>query len=690
MKRRYQVKQWDPAISDQLTHDFGIDRSIAKLLQNRNVIKKEQVRNYLNTDLSFLNHPFDIQGMYEAVKLVGESVKAGKKVFLYGDYDADGVTSTAQLVLILKAIQADYDYHLPNRESDGYGLNHDAIDNIIASGAHVLVTLDCGISNYDEIQFAVDSGLEVIVIDHHKESGTLPLANVIVNPHVSEEGSRFRHLCGAGLAFNFVRGMIEWEGLSLDLSSFIQLAAIGTVADIVPLIDTNRIIVKNGLNEINNNPLPGIQQLLALSNVDLGTITSDTLAYNLAPKLNAAGRMETADIALALLVSDDILDASQLSVELTDFNHQRKEIEKNIFMQAEVKIQNQRSNKMLIVQGDQWHEGVIGIVSSRITEKYHKPSLVFSKSGKHYKGSGRSIPGFNLYEAIQQVEYLTVKSGGHPQAVGLTIEEKNFQRFKDELLAYCHQTFNDEDFVKEVLVDDHLDATCHIDLDTVIRINDVMEPFGLKNEKPIYLISGYDIIHHKYIGAQENHLKASLLLGASRFDLIKFNITPEDKKEFTRKNPLVGQFEVNHYNGSTTLQFNVMDMTGSYFVDLKRQFLIKIYERKLSSRVASEYKQKHPLIFENDVLSPNEKLIDFAQSNWIPTEQQLEIISKELCQHKSKIFKFEILKLVNYINKIYNISINEEMILYTVIHLEAQQQLQYKYRNNFLYIKYLF
>ena len=703
MKKRYIIRQQDERITKRFQERFDIPTIVAKLLQNRGLTTEEQVEEYLNTNIERLRNPLLIPGIGDAVRLLDDSIKNNEKVFIYGDYDADGVTSTAQLVLILKEINADFEYHLPDREVDGYGLNDAIVDVLVEKNVKLLITLDCGISNYDEINRVVENGIKVIIIDHHQCPDRLPPADVIVDPQISDMQTYYQNLCGAGLAFNFVRALIAHRHLHVSLDPYLQLAAIGTVSDIVPITHENRIIVKNGVDIINSNPLPGLAQLLSLTNVTKGTVKTDTLSYLIGPKINAAGRVDRAEVALKMLISNDKIEAHYYAQTLNDLNILRKEIEKHIFEEADTNVVSQLHNKILITYGNEWHEGVIGIVSSKLTEKYHKPSIMFSKNGNYYKGSGRSIPGFDIYKAIKVFEHLTVKFGGHQQAIGLTIHEDYFKDFIDQVTKYTNELMTDGEMVKEIAVDAIVSIEDTIDIPSIDKLNKIFEPYGLRNEKPVFLINQYELQHHRYLGSDENHLKANVKLGDSAFTLLRFNITELEKKEFNRLNPLVGEFEVNHYNGYSSVQFNINDFAGDYFINLKLKLLYEIAKNPQFSKIATDTKDAdcERLIFQEDIISirnasrvedlndSTREKVECAISNWLPSPETEDKILTELGKNKSKIFKFEMIKLVNYINRIYNININEEMLLYTLVKLYKKDKINFKLKNDYLYIKYL-
>lgn len=377
MRKKFHIKTYDEKLVAEIADNYHLNQITAITMYNRDLKTNDSINEFLNTEFEDFKNPFDIRFMEDAVKLLGKHAAENNKIFIYGDYDADGVTATAQLVLLLKAIEARFGYHLPDREADGYGLNMKTVDDIIEGGYNLLITLDCGISNYEEIKRAVEAGIDVIVIDHHKCPEQLPPANVLIDPHIDNAQKYYQVMCGAGLAFKFVSAYDEFNDLGLELNKFIQLAAVGTVADIVPITGENRIIVKNGLHEINNNTLLGIRSLLDELSIKNKEVTSSTLGYIIGPRINAAGRVDDAGLALEMLVSKDKAFADNLAARINGLNSYRKEIEKKIFLQADIGIHSQKASNLLVAKGGDWHEGVIGIVSSRITEKYFKPSIVF-------------------------------------------------------------------------------------------------------------------------------------------------------------------------------------------------------------------------------------------------------------------------------------------------------------------------
>ena len=694
MRKKFHIKKYDEKLVAEIAENYHLNQITAITMYNRNLKTKDSINEFLNTEFQEFKNPFDIKFMEDAVKLLSKHAAENNKIFVYGDYDADGVTATAQLVLLLKAIEAKFGYHLPDREADGYGLNMKTVDKIIEGGYKLLITLDCGISNYEEIKRAVEAGIDVIVIDHHKCPEKLPPANVLIDPHIDDTQVYYQVLCGAGLAYKFVSAYDEFNKLELELNKFIQLAAVGTVADIVPIKGENRIIVKNGLFEINNNPLLGIRCLLNELSIKKKEVTSSTLGYIIGPRINAAGRVDDASLALEMLVSEDKVFASNMASKINGLNSYRKEIEKKIFLQADIGIHSQKASNLLVAKGGDWHEGVIGIVSSRITEKYFKPSIVFSKNGEFYKGSGRSIPTFNLYDAVKKFEHLTVKCGGHSQAIGLTVHENNIEDFIENIKIYANEKISDMDLVEEIDIDAVIMENDKINLDTVNEIH-LLEPFGLENEQPVFLIDGYKVVNHRYIGAEGSHLKANIKIGENVFDVIKFNIEENEKKEFQSFNPAIGNLNINTFNGRSSVQFNIINFIGNYFENIKLDFLKIIPGMNVDFDIAEI--PEGIFVTEEDLESLNSGNLDknttskveFARKYWIPTSDEEEIISTVLNKNNSSVFKFDINRLVIYINKLYNIVINEEKIISTIIGLNCKGLIDFKLKSNIVYVKYL-
>ena len=694
MRKKFHIKKYDEKLVAEIAENYHLNQITAITMYNRNLKTNDSINEFLNTEFQEFKNPFDIKFMEDAVKLLSKHAAENNKIFVYGDYDADGVTATAQLVLLLKAIEAKFGYHLPDREADGYGLNMKTVDKIIEGGYKLLITLDCGISNYEEIKRAVEAGIDVIVIDHHKCPEKLPPANVLIDPHIDDTQVYYQVLCGAGLAYKFVSAYDEFNKLELELNKFIQLAAVGTVADIVPIKGENRIIVKNGLFEINNNPLLGIRCLLNELSIKKKEVTSSTLGYIIGPRINAAGRVDDASLALEMLVSEDKVFASNMASKINGLNSYRKEIEKKIFLQADIGIHSQKASNLLVAKGGDWHEGVIGIVSSRITEKYFKPSIVFSKNGEFYKGSGRSIPTFNLYDAVKKFEHLTVKCGGHSQAIGLTVHENNIEDFIENIKIYANEKISDMDLVEEIDIDAVIMENDKINLDTVNEIH-LLEPFGLENEQPVFLIDGYKVVNHRYIGAEGSHLKANIKIGENVFDVIKFNIEENEKKEFQSFNPAIGNLNINTFNGRSSVQFNIINFIGNYFENIKLDFLKIIPGMNVDFDIAEI--PEGIFVTEEDLESLNSGNLDknttskveFARKYWIPTSDEEEIISTVLNKNNSSVFKFDINRLVIYINKLYNIVINEEKIISTIIGLNCKGLIDFKLKSNIVYVKYL-
>jgi single-stranded-DNA-specific exonuclease len=700
LKKRFLFRKFNQTEILNISKKCQVAPITAAVLYHKELRTAETIEHYLNTELNFLRNPLEIIGMKEAVSLLYECLENNDRVFLYGDYDADGVTSTAQLTFALKALKASFDYYLPDRELDGYGLNLDKIREIRSEGYQLLITLDCGISNYAEIEYAVRAGMKVIIIDHHQCPDFLPPAQVIIDPQVDDTQSYYQNMCGAGLTYKFVQALTEFCGIDFNLETCLQLAAIGTVADIVPITGENRIIVKNGVRVINESPLVGIKQLIQVAGLKKNSINSTDLGFVIGPRINAAGRLESARTALELILAENEEDAYELAVRVNHLNQCRKEIEGKIFEFAENALLHQSKDQIIILQGDLWHEGVIGIVSSKISERYYRPSIVFTRTGDFYKGSGRSIPGFDLYHAVKKFEHLTEKCGGHPQAVGITLHKDHMDEFVDSMKKLTEINLKESEKVQKIWIDFRVNKETIINSD-VLKELEIFEPYGFENEEPIFLIHKFEIEQYKTIGADKNHLKAIINTGKSSFELLKFNITEQEMALFLSKNQMVGKFSLNHFNGNVTVQFLVAHFTGTYFTENIIKFMTHLYDRRMAVEELEVglNDMEEPIITESDLTKLNEsdkhvmlddevkKKIAYIYVHWIPNSEQMTAILKEIRKNNHNIVKFDMNKLVNHLNKLYNININDKMILYSLISLKKKKVIDFALKNNLVYVK---
>ena len=477
---------------------------LSALLRLRGIDTEEKARLFLSPSLENLHDPFLLENMDKAVHLLEAAIASQDPILIWGDYDADGVCATAILHEALKDLGAKSFYHLPSREREGYGLNVNGIRKA-AEVCRLLVTVDCGISNREEVSLAKSLGVSVIVTDHHALPPQLPEADAVISPLLGQYPCPF--LCGAGVALKIVHALQGMFGVRKQL----DLAALATVADVVPLLDENRIIVTEGLRQIESTTRPGLQALLDASAVQF-PLRSEHLAFRLGPRLNAAGRMAEAGKAARLLLTRDPAEARALASQLEQWNSQRQSLEKEITAAAVIQAESREdfgTSRCIVVSGNSWNPGLIGLTAGRLCEKYHLPAIVLSIRGETATGSCRSIPGVHIYETLGRCADLLERYGGHAQAAGLTLRTDRIDVFRDRLNQILQDTYDESVFEPEILYDLSIPFQ-HWTPETLSQLS-ALEPTGCGNPAPLFLLSGVSVQSMRKVGRDFSHLQLSLL-----------------------------------------------------------------------------------------------------------------------------------------------------------------------------------
>jgi single-stranded-DNA-specific exonuclease len=538
----------------------------AQLLINRGVTEGKTAQSFLSPGLSQMVDPMLMKGMAGGVGAILSAIEEREKITIYGDYDADGLTATALLLNFFRDLGIPAAPYIPNRLSQGYGLHREAIRQIRAAGTGLIVTVDCGISASREIALARELHLNVVVTDHHQVPRTSRPDCPVINPHQPECPFPFKYLAGVGLAFFLavaVRAALREKGWfngrpEPDLREYLDLVALGTIADRVPLVGQNRILVKTGLRRMADSRWPGMRAMMDAAGVKPSAITSDDLAFRLAPRLNAPGRMGDSDAGLHLLTAVEDEGASALAGMLNAANVRRQGMEQNILDRIEDMLRHDdriADRRALLVWGENWHQGVLGIVASRMVERYHRPSLVVGVRDGVAAGSGRSIDRFNLFQALSRMASLFIRFGGHAHAAGFRLDEGNLDVLKRELEELAASELSDQDMVPEIQVDSQL-LLKDIDRETIHEIA-ALSPFGEENPEPVFLARSIHVAVSRVVG--DRHLKLRVRQGDAALEAIGFGLG--------RLHPLQGECvdilftpELNTWQGSETIQLKVVDL----------------------------------------------------------------------------------------------------------------------------------
>lgn len=561
MKKKWQYYEQDKDIVNKIAEEHGISTLLAKILVNRGIVDSKQIKVFLEPQRHDFHNPFDMLDMEMAVNRIIEAIKNKEKTIIYGDYDVDGITSITVLKKFLNERGLDVDYYIPNRLEEGYGLNKEAIEEIAKKGYKLMITVDCGISGVEEVELANSLGIETIITDHHEQLDVLPNAYAIINPKRRDNTYPFRGLAGVGVVFKVIQAISM--KLNLDEKEYLKyldIVCIGTISDIVPLVDENRVIAKLGLMLVKCTKNVGLKELIEESGYK--TIDSGMVSFGIAPRINACGRMGKQEEALELFLTDNPEKAKTITKRLNEYNIQRQETEKQIFEQAisELEKENLEEKSSIVLAGENWHHGVIGIVASRITEKFFKPTILICIEDDIGKGSGRSVPGFDLHEALAQSSKYLEKYGGHEMAVGLSLKKENIQEFKNHFEEYA-KSKGVKDIVPIINVDSEITKK-DINKATVEQIK-LLEPFGEQNKQPLLIYKNLKIASIRAL-SEGKHLKLMLKDENEIINAIGFNLG-ELSEEYLigDKVDVVGTLEINAYNGQEQIQINLKDIMKS-------------------------------------------------------------------------------------------------------------------------------
>lgn len=574
-RKKWRVSALDKELASDIAEEYDIDPFCSLLLVSRGITDDSEIFDFFSKECR-LSSPFEIKDMDKAVERIRRAIEQKEKILIYGDYDADGVTSTALLYLYLKSENADVSTYIPDRNSEGYGLNLDAVKEISENGVKLIITVDNGISAFSEAEYISALGMDLVITDHHKASQNIPQAVAVVDPHRYDCPSDFKLWAGVGVAFKLVCALSDKTTEEL-LDLYSDLVTIGTIGDIVSLTGENRAIVKHGLKLLNNTHRPGIKALKKISGVDGKEINASTVAYSLVPRINAIGRITTAEEAFRLLVSESDSKAMPYAQMVDSSNVTRQDIEKLISGEAEVQIRNNPDmlhDRVLIFSGKDWHGGVIGIVAARLTQKYGKPCLVITDNGKEAKGSGRSIEGFSLYDAISSASHLLNHFGGHTLAAGFGMDSENLPAFKKAVQDYAKTV--DMPFAT-------VDLDCRLKPEfisaDVLDVISQLEPFGAGNPQPLFGLFGMTLSSVQPIGGGK-HIRLSLKRGNATVTALYFGVTvndfPYNEGDIV---DLAVRLEKNEYMGQVKVSVYVKDIRMSGTDDEKYLKSVRLYEK---------------------------------------------------------------------------------------------------------------
>lgn len=561
--RKWIVPQVDPSLLYLLSSQMQVSPVLARMLINRGITSVEEARYFLYGDLRHLADPLVLPGIKEGVKAILQAVNDGQKIMVYGDYDVDGVCSTALLVKVLTNIGANVTYYIPNRLDEGYGLNSTALEYAADQGINLIITVDCGIRSCQEVEVASSLGLQVIITDHHQPGDVLPNALAVINPLLGGE-EKTSVLAGVGVAFKLAQallGAVEGGNCYLLGQEYLDLVALGTVADMVPLTGENRLLTKFGLPQISSTQNVGLQALLAVTGLEGQQISPWHVGFVLAPRLNAAGRLGKAEDAAELLLTDSRQKAWELAKKLHMENEKRQAIESQILKNAIEKVEQEidlERDRVIVLASSLWHSGIIGIVASRLAEKYYRPTVLIALEGNVGTGSARSIPGFHISKALDHCKRWLIRHGGHELAAGLSIEEECIEAFRREINCYASQKIDEEMLIPTLEADFEIFFS-QVDRDLLNQL-EMLYPFGQGNPEPLMIYRDAQVLECREVGKNGEHLKLKVGAEQVEFESIGFGLAPKTRVSIGDRVDLLFGLEMNSWNGADQLQLKIKDL----------------------------------------------------------------------------------------------------------------------------------
>ena len=562
MYKKWEKYNVDEDLVKNISEKFNISELLATILVNREIVEDEDIEIFLNPTRKNFHDPYLMPDMKIAVDRIMKAIENKEKVIIYGDYDVDGITSITVLKKFLSSVGLECGYHIPNRLNEGYGLNKEKILEISKEGYNLIITVDCGISGIEEVEYANSLGIETIITDHHEPIDILPKAIAIVDCKRKDNTYPFKNLAGVGVVFKLIQAIGIRIGLDeKEYLKYLDIVCIGTISDIVPLVDENRVIAKLGLKLVEVTKNPGLKALLKSSGYK--EVNSNTVSFGIAPRINACGRMGFEEDALKLFLTENIAKAEEITMILNKYNKERQEIEKRIYEEAinKIKTGNLQNNSAIVVGSENWHHGVIGIVASKITDMFFKPSILICFEDDEGNGSGRSIPGFDLHEALCKSSEYLIKYGGHVMAVGLSLKKSNFAKFAEEFERIAKEAQTDE-IVSVVKIDKELTQK-DLRIETIQELK-LLEPFGEGNKMPTFIYKNLKIDSIRAL-TEGKHLKLTLKYDNIVINAIGFNMgNLADEYLIGDKVDVLGALEINTYNGNSSIQLNLKDIRKSY------------------------------------------------------------------------------------------------------------------------------
>ena len=566
--RWYLKQDPDEKIVAHLQEVLGVDSIVGRLLAQRGIETFEAAKKFFRPSLEDLHDPFLMADMTEAVHRILNAIKNRESILVFGDYDVDGTTSVALMYSYLKSLGAQVDTYIPDRYNEGYGISYQGIDYAITQGIHLIIALDCGIKSIEHIQYAKEKGVDFIICDHHLPGEIIPDAVAVLDPKRVDCLYPYKELCGCGVGFKLIQALNTIQGLPFaSIEHYLDLVATAIAADVVPITGENRVLAYYGLKVINESPRPGIKALMKL--YDLATYTMTDIVFKLAPKINAAGRIEHGNFTVDLLTEATEEGANMTVEKIVNINEERKSLDQGITEEALKQIIDQKliNSKSTVVYSPSWHKGVIGIVASRLIDTYYRPTIVFTDSGDYLAASARSVKNFDIYQALEKCSEHLIQFGGHMYAAGLTIKKENLEAFRQKFEEVVASTIEETDLIPEIEIDAKIQFSEITD--KFLRILKQFEPFGPGNPSPCFLTKEvFDTGYAKLAGARGEHLKVSFKQRRNpgyKFSAIGFNLGAQYENVKDKQHvDIIYSIEENNWRNKTTIQLQIKDLQLSW------------------------------------------------------------------------------------------------------------------------------
>ena len=575
LKHKGKVKETD------LSKKINISPEISQILNNRGINNEKDAEIFMNPSLEYLGDPFLMKDMDKAVKRIKKAIENNENIYIYGDYDVDGVSSTSILYIYFKSIGYPVKYYIPNRLEEGYGINEEAIRKISSDDCSLIITVDCGITSVKEVEIANELGIDVIITDHHECQSETPNAYAIVNPKQEDCSYPFDMLCGCGVAFKMIQALTDKEDFKTSMYNYLEIVTLATICDIVPLIDENRIIVKNGLKLMKEGKNLGLRELIKVCGIETNKIGSSHIGYSVGPRINASGRLGYSYLGVQLFTTDSQEEAKEIANILESKNIERQMIESKMYKEAEEIMANDESykdDKVLVVAHEGWQHGVIGIVASKLTEKYYKPTVLLTIEGDEATGSARSIKGFSIFDALESCKDLMNKFGGHDQAAGLSLNRNNIKELKERINKIADYSLSKEDLIENIKVEYELEE----DSANLNLVDDLhkLEPFGMNNPSPRFIMRDLLLTNVYKMGKNKQHLKI-IVEDNKSYECVGFNMSYlADNFEVGDKIDILFQVDENNYNNERKVQFLLKDIRLSHpKIATNNNMSIKLFEK---------------------------------------------------------------------------------------------------------------